>query len=142
MKISLKTNVTGSTKRWGQLFAILLLGGTLFTWIGAAIWLHNDGRLPTDILLALLLMIPIIPVSLMLLVPPMFFDGYPAWIVNIFGEKFLIEMVQGLFASRRLANPPTKLTSANALDALLKQRFGLAALIVLALVAGLLSAFL
>ena len=141
MKIGLKTAVTGSSKRWGQVFVVFLVVGTLLTWIDSMMLFNKEGRLPEDTLILLILMVPIIPVNLMLLIPPMFFGGYPAWIVAIFGEKFLNSMVRGLFQNHS-KNSTVKERDKNALEGLLKQRFGLAALIILAFIAGVVSAFL
>ncbi|MEY4589003.1 MAG: hypothetical protein RL497_1079, partial [Pseudomonadota bacterium] len=43
------------------------------------------------------------PTALVFLAPPMFFGGYPAWIVKIFGTKFLTEMVETLFVGGAIA---------------------------------------
>jgi hypothetical protein len=93
MKIALKTNLSSSTKRWGKILAAIFIFGTLFTWFGAVLQFYDTGKLQPDMLLVLLLMIPIIPVCLIWLIPPMFFEGYPTWIVGLFGEKFLTELV-------------------------------------------------
>jgi hypothetical protein len=97
MDIALKTNVSGKSKKMGQFLSIFLLIGMLANWVGALIWFGNEGNLPDDFLLCVLLLIPIGPVALVLLVPPMFFGGYSLWIVSIFGVNFLTEMVNTLF---------------------------------------------
>jgi hypothetical protein len=103
MNIVLKTNISDSQKRLGKLLVIFLTVGLISNWVGAFIWYKNDGKLPDDFLLCTLLMLPTVPISLALLAPPMFFGGYPAWIVKIFGTKFLTEMVDTLFMGGAIA---------------------------------------
>lgn len=97
MNIVLKTNVPKTQKRIGQLLVFFLALGLISNWIGAFIWYKADGKLADDFLVCTLAMLPMVPISLALLAPPMFFGGYPAWIVKIFGTKFLTEMVDTLF---------------------------------------------
>ena len=103
MNIVLKTNVPKTQKRIGQLLVFFLALGLISNWIGAFIWYKADGKLADDFLVCTLAMLPMVPISLALLAPPMFFGGYPAWIVKIFGTKFLTEMVDTLFVGGAIA---------------------------------------
>jgi hypothetical protein len=142
MKIALKTNVTGSTKRWGKIFAVFLIVGSLLGCIDAAIEFTAKGKLPQDMIFVLLYTITMIPIGLLWLIPPMFFGGYPAWIVSIFGERFLTELVQGLFEPRQNQRPRNPKKQRNMLEALLERRYGFAALIIFSALAGVLSSWL
>ncbi len=138
MEIVLPTPVSPVAKRWGRVFTIFLVLSTIATWLTTAVAIGRGERVPDDLWLASLLMVAIIPLNLMLLIPPMFFGGYPAWIVRLFGERFLQQMITGLFAapSQRAGQKQH-----GKYDAMVKQRYALALLVLLAILAGLVTAF-
>ena len=141
MKLAIKTNVPTRHKRMGQALSIFLVGGSLFCWLGGlAMWLFTSRTLPTDFVIVCLLMLPGVPVALMLLVPPMFFGGYPQWIVNIFGKAFLSELVDSLVAGVALDRKKQR-EGQCIFSPLADRRNAFALLVALCLIAGLLSGF-
>ena len=138
MKIAIKTNVPNVHRRLGQALSIFLIVGMAFCVFVAALLFFTGRNQPQNLVSALFAMLLLGPPALMLLVPPMFFGGYPAWIVNIFGEKFLLELVNSLVAGVELDRKKQD-EDRSIFSRLHDRRTAFALLVALCLITGLLS---
>jgi hypothetical protein len=142
MKIVLKTHVPDAKKRWWRIYTLFIIFAFLFGGVDSYIQFQEKGTVPDDTVLALMFMGGLMPFGLMWLIPPMFFGGYPAWIVSLFGEKFLTELMRGTFEQRSLSAAANRKPPKNWWAAVLQRRYGLVALLVFFAIAGLLSGWL
>ena len=141
MQIAIKTDVPKVHRRLGQALSIFLVGGMAFCVFVSALLFFAGRNQPPNLVSALLVMLLLGPPALMLLVPPMFFGGYPAWIVNFFGERFLLELVNSLVAGVELDRKQQD-EDRSIFSRLHDRRIAFALLVVLCLVAGLTSGIL
>lgn len=140
MKVAIKTNVPRVHRRLGQALSIFLVGGMAFCLFVSVLLFFAGRNQPANLVGALLTMFLLGPPALMLLVPPMFLGGYPPWIVNIFGERFLLELVNSLVAGVSLDSKKHD-ADRSFFSRLHDRRTAFGLLITLCLIAGLLSGF-